>query len=441
MSHSLAEGPHRNTAGSVEYDPPLNEAALYGKIARKVIPMLMLGYFISYVDRVNIGFAKLQMMDSLGFSEAVYGIGAAAFFWGYLLMQVPASLMIYRFGVRRCLPIVMILWALCSAATIFCRSTTSFYLLRCLLGVCEAGFFPAAAVYLSSWFPPYRHGKIMSIFFLAMPLGIVTSGPLAGWVMTASHHASGLMGWQWLFLIEAAPALVTGIALRFFLVPDVRTATWLTEQERSTVLENVRPVRGEHISGFVSAVGQLRLWHLVAISLLFNIGNWGLVFWMPTIVKALGDGSVLQAGLLAAIPYAAASIAMLVNGMHAERRREIRWHTALPIFIGGFSLAASSAFTEHPAIALLLLTVATCGVMATLSMFWSLPGQLLRGTAAAGGVGLVNAASSLAGIVGPVIMGFLTQRTHSTGAGVCALSIPMVLSAILVWLLPRMASR
>jgi MFS family permease len=417
----------------------IEESVLYRRVATKVVPLLMLGYFVSYVDRVNVGFAKLQMLDALGLSEAVYGVGAAAFFWGYLLMQVPASLAIYRFGVKRCLPLIMVLWGVSSAAMTLTHSPTSFYLLRFLLGVCEAGFFPAAAVYLSSWFPPYRHGKIMSIFFLAMPLGIVTSGPLAGWIMSAKHGAFGLMGWQWLFLIEAIPAVLIGIVMRFRLEGTPRDATWLTPGERIRVLDNVRTVTGRQTSSFVKALGQFRLWHLVAISLLFNIGNWGLVFWMPTIVKAIGDGTVFQTGLLTAIPYAAASITMWVNGSHAERHREIRWHTAIPVLVGGIALAASAATMRHPLVALVLLSIAASGLMATLGMFWSLPTQLLTGTAAAGGVALVNAASSLAGIVGPIVMGLLTQRTHSTEAGVYALAAPMVLSAILIFLLPRPA--
>jgi sugar phosphate permease len=276
----------------------------------------------------------------------------------------------------------------------------------------------------------------MSLLFLAMPLGVIIGGPLSGWIMDATHGGWGMNGWQWMFLIEGLPAVLLGFTLFAMVVDRIDDAKWLSPHELATVKGELARESSDKKQALLPALREPTLWLLCAISFLYNVGNYGLVFWMPTMVKALGHLTTFQIGVVSAIPYLAAAAAMVVNAQHSVKTRERRWHTAVPVFIGGVALIGSVAVSNAPVAAVACLTVAVAGIMSTLAMFWSLPSRILAGTAAAGGAGLVNVGAAVAGFVGPTIMGFLKQVTGSTTSGVALLAITLFLAALLILTIP-----
>lgn len=416
---------------------PILADEVYRKITLRIIPLILVCYFFGYLDRVNVGFAKLQMVTDLGLSEAAYGVGAGLFFIGYLLLQVPAGYVVNRVGVKLCLSASLILWGVVSVATLLTSSQTTFYVFRFLLGVTEASFFPAVIAYFSIWFPSFRLSKVMSLLFLAMPLGVVVGGPLSGWIMDATHGGYGLKGWQWMFLLEGVPAILLGLYLLFNVAESIDNAKWLTESEKAVVKSEMSGESKGKQTSLLPALREPTLWLLFSISFLYNVGNYGLVFWMPTMVKAMGSMSNLQMGVVSAIPYVVAAIAMVANAQHSVKTQERRWHTAVPVVVGGFALLGSVATQTTPVLSVACLTIAVAGIMSTLAMFWSLPSRILAGTAAAGGAGLVNIGAAVAGFAGPSIMGFLKQLTGNTSVGVGLLAVTLFLAAALILAIPH----
>lgn len=411
--------------------------ALYAKLMRRIIPLVLVCYFFSYLDRVNVGFAKLQMVADLHLSEAAYGVGAGLFFVGYLLLQIPAGWLVQRVGIKKCLAGSMITWGIVSIGTLATRDQTSFYALRFLLGITEASFFPAVIAYFSVWFPSRRLSKVMALLFLAMPLGVVIGGPLSGWIMDATHGGLGLRGWQWVFLLEGLPAVLLGLYLFFTVTERVDDARWLSDAEKRMVhAELAEEAEGKraHLS---AALREPTLWILFATSFLYNVGNYGLIFWMPTMIKALGALSNFQVGVISAIPYLVASVAMVVNAQHSVRTGERRWHTAVPVIVGGVALLAGVMASAQPVLAVACLTIGVAGILSTLAMFWSLPSRILAGEAAAGGAGLVNIGAAVAGFVGPSVMGYLKALTGSTEVGVALLALTLFCAAALILSIPR----
>jgi MFS family permease len=414
-----------------------NVDALYSKLTRRIIPLILACYFFGYLDRVNVGFAKLQMVTDLQLSDAAYGVGAGLFFIGYLLLQLPAGWLVRRIGVKRCIAGSMIAWGVVSIATLATRDQTSFYVLRFLLGVTEASFFPAVIAYFSIWFPSRRLSRVMALLFLAMPLGVVIGGPLSGWIMDATHGGLGLRGWQWMFLIEGLPAVLLGLFLLATVTARIDDARWLSAAEKSMVhAEMATEAEGKRAS-LGAALREPTLWLLFATSFLYNVGNYGLIFWMPTMIKALGTLSNFAVGVISAVPYLVASVAMVLNAQHSVRTGERRWHTAAPVIVGGVALLASVGMHAHPVLAVTCLTVGVAGIMSTLAMFWSLPSRILAGEAAAGGAGLVNIGAAIAGFVGPSIMGYLKGLTGSTEVGVALLALTLFSAAALILAIPR----
>ena len=273
------------------------EARTYARVARRLIPFLMLCYLGAYLDRVNVGFAKLQMLSDLGFSETVYGIGAGIFFLGYFLFEVPSNMILHRVGARNWLARIMLTWAVISASFVFVRSPTVFYVLRFLLGVAEAGFAPGVILYLTYWFPAARRAKALSMFFMAIPLAGILGGPLSGWIMHSFQGVQGLTGWKWLFMLEALPSLVLGIAIILYLDNGIAGAKWLNDDEKALLkrnVENDRTRTTEHLS-IRSFIGDRRLWLMAAIYFCVVLGQYGLTFWLPTIVRRTGVADPLHA--------------------------------------------------------------------------------------------------------------------------------------------------
>ncbi|MGC2039474.1 MFS transporter [Paraburkholderia caledonica] len=413
------------------------ESRTYAKVSRRLIPFLMLCYLGAYLDRVNVGFAKLQMLNDLRFSETVYGMGAGIFFLGYFLFEVPSNLVLHRVGARKWLARIMLTWAVISASFVFVKSPTAFYVLRFLLGVAEAGFAPGVILYLTYWFPAARRAKALSLFFMAIPLAGIVGGPLSGWIMHSLHGAMNMAGWKWLFMLEALPSLVLGVAILLYLDDGIAKAKWLTESEKNLLARNVAG-DNVHTTAHISIrsfIGDRRLWLMAAIYFCVVLGQYGLTFWLPTIIRKSGVADPLWVGVFTAIPYLCAIVALPLIGMSADRRRERRLHLAIPMLIAAAGFAVLPTLGSVPA-SIGCLSIAAAGILASSSQFWSLPTALLGGMSAAAGIAAVNCFANLAGFFSPAIVGWLNDMTGRSTAGLIFISVAVTLGACLVFLVP-----
>ncbi|MET0962417.1 MAG: MFS transporter [Noviherbaspirillum sp.] len=414
------------------------EAQTYAKVTWRLLPFLLLCYIAAYLDRVNVGFAKLQMLNDLQFSETVYGLGAGIFFIGYFLFEVPSNVIMHKVGARIWIGRIMITWAILSASTMFVTSPTMFYVIRFFLGVAEAGFFPGIVLYLTYWFPAQRRSRMNALFMIGIPLAGVIGGPLSGWIMNAVNGMNGWGGWQWLFLLEAIPSLVLGIMTLFYLPNSIRASTWLSEEEKQILEENIAKDSGGKVDHSLKSVfGNGKVWLMAAIYFCCMMGLYGVSFYLPTLVKATGVKDALDVGMLTAIPYGCAVVAMLLIAKSADRTRERRWHFAIASALGGLGLFISTIYGSNVVIALAALSLGTAGLLATMPVFWTYPSAILSGTAAAAGIALINSVGNLAGFVSPSIIGFMKDITQSTNAGMYVVSAALVLGAGLAMLQPK----
>ncbi|MDR2336275.1 MAG: MFS transporter [Burkholderiaceae bacterium] len=425
--------------GAVPGDDAL-EKRTYSKVFWRIVPFLMLCYVIAYLDRVNVGFAKLQMSQDLGFSEAVFGLGAGIFFLGYFFFEVPSNLLLHKVGARVWIARIMITWGILSGCFMFVESVTSFYILRFLLGLAEAGFYPGVILYLTYWYPAHRRARIVAVFMSAIPVAGIFGNPLSGWIMDAFHGVSSMHGWQWMFLIEAVPAVLVGILVLFWLDNSIEKAKWLNAEEKALLQRAVKEDQAAGDKGPHSVKGVFmdsRMWWMAAIYFAFVMGQYAITFWLPTLVKATGVQGNLHIGLLSAIPFLCAIVAMNLFGRSADHRRERRWHLIIPAMMGAVGFAVSASFTQNTAVSLLFLSLAAAGVLTCAPLFWSLPTAFLSGTAAAAGIAAINSVGNIAGFVSPYLIGTLKDMTGSTAIGMYMLSAVLVLGAIGVWLVPK----
>ncbi len=410
------------------------------RVTWRLLPFLLLLYIISWLDRVNVGFAKLQMNSDLGFSETIYGIGAGIFFIGYGLCEVPSNLLLVRFGARVWIARIMITWGLISAGMMFVEGVWSFYIMRFLLGVAEAGFLPGIIYYLSQWFPRAHRAKAVSWFMIGIPLSVVFGGPLSGWLL-GFDGVGGLHGWQWMFLVEGLPAVFLGFAVLFFLTEKPADAHWLTAEQRAWL--NAR-IDAEHVEAHTKHGVNLRaallhptVWLLAIVMFCCQTGSYGLTFWVPTIVKGLSGYTEFEVGLFSAIPYVAAAIGMVLVGRSSDRTGERFMHIAVPSVFGAIGFIATG-FLLSPGLAMLALAVAAVGDYSTRGPFWALPGRFLTGSAAAAGIALINSMGALGGFVGPSAVGYLRDVTHSFVAPLFLLAgILLAGAALTLWLRNR----
>lgn len=410
------------------------ENAVFRKVVRRIVPFLVLCYVVSYLDRVNVGFAKLQMADDLGFSEAAYGLGAGLFFIGYFLFEVPSNLMLQRVGARTWIARIMISWGLVSAAFMFVHNEAMFYVLRFLLGAAEAGFYPGVILYCTYWFPSHRRARVIALFMSAIPVAGIFGNPLSGWIMDRFQGVNGWEGWQWMFLLEAIPAVLIGVATLFYLDNSVRAAKWLTDEEKAVVERAIaEDAAHQTVHGRVwDAFREPRVWLMCLIYFCFVMGQYALTFWMPTFIETTGIEGNLAIGLLSAVPFLAALVTMNLFGRSADKRRERRWHLVVPSLMGavGFSLAAGWAGST--ALSLAALSFAAAGVLTCAPLFWSLPTAFLGGTAAAVGLAAINSVGNLAGFVSPYMIGALKDATGSTSLPMYVLALSLVVGAVAV---------
>jgi D-galactonate transporter len=416
---------------------PSFEEATYRKVAWRLIPLLLLCYVVAYLDRVNVGFAKLQMIDELKFSETVYGLGAGIFFIGYFLCEVPSNIILHKVGARVWIGRIMITWGILSSAMMYVNSPTMFYVMRFMLGVAEAGFFPGIILYLTYWYPAHRRGRMTAMFMTAIALSGVIGGPLSGAIMKHAHGINGLSGWQWMFVLEGLPSVVLGVVVIFLLKDRIADAHWLSEEEKALLIRNIAAEdAGKEDHNVLAVMGSGRVWLCAAIYFSYVMGLYGVSFWMPSIIKAMGYADPLDIGLISAIPYSVSVVVMLLVAKSADRSGERRWHVAIPGFVGAIGLAMSVVWSKDPVLAVAALTVGLSGIMATLPLFWSLPTAFLAGTGAAAGIALINSLGNLSGFASPYAVGWLKDATGSTDTGVYLLACGMVVGALLTLSVP-----
>ncbi|WP_312841287.1 MFS transporter [Delftia tsuruhatensis] len=419
--------------------PAFDSDAVHRKVAWRLIPFLVFLFLLAWIDRVNVGFAKLQMLQDLRFSEAVYGLGAGIFFIGYFLFEVPSNLLLQRIGARKTLARITILWGLASMGMAFVTTPEAFYALRFLLGVFEAGFFPGVMLYLTYWIPAARRGRINGWFMTSFGIAGVVGGPIAGLIMSGMEAVAPLRNWQWLFVLEGIPSVIAGLVVLAWLPDRPCQAHWLSEAEKSALemqLDAERQGAGKHAS-FMQALRLPALWLCTAAYFCIVGGNATLAFWMPSLVRELGVHSALHIGLLSAIPFMLGTAAMVINGAHSDATRERRLHCAGATLVGAVGLALTGATMGNPVLAMVALSIAATGVLGAFPVFWAMPASFLTGTAAAAGIAFINSVGNLAGFATPFMMGWAKQWTGGVGAGLYGVAAMQLAASAIVALAMR----
>jgi D-galactonate transporter len=415
----------------------------YKKASWHLIPFIFVCYFFNYLDRVNVGFAKLEMLDALKLSNTVYGLGAGIFFIGYVLSGVPSNLILHKIGARRWIAVMMVPWGALSACMLLVSTPMSFYVLRFFTGVAEAGFFPGIVLYFTHWFPSQKRGQVMALFMSAIPISGLIGGPLSGWMLAHfSAGQGGMAGWQWLFLLQGLPTVLLGVGVYLYLNDGISQAKWLSAEEKGAMQaalasdERQRQAASNVGQSFGAVLRNGSVWMLGVIYFCIQMGVYAINFWLPSIIKSLGVESPQTVGWLSAIPYLAAAVFMVLMGRSADQRRERRWHVSVPMLMGLVGLTMAANFSSNILVVMVGLSLATMGALAALALFWSLPSAFLGSAAAAGGLALINSLGQIAGFVSPFLVGWIKDATQSTDTALYILSSVMLLGAILVLRVP-----
>ena len=411
------------------------DSTLYNRIAWRLLPFLFVLYIIAFLDRVNVGFAKLQMAADIGLSDLAFGFGAGVFFIGYCLCEIPSNMMLQRVGARFWITRIMVMWGLLSVSMMFVSTPNQFYVLRFLLGMAEAGFYPGVVLYMTYWFPSHARSQGMAWFNLGIAMAGVIGSPLSGWIMQTFAGVHGLAGWQWLFLLEGMPAVILGIVVFFYLDDRPGKVHWLTpEQNERVVRQLAEQRRQQEQSGaghnFRAAFVNKDLWRLIYVNFALLCGTYGVSFWLPQIVRSLGIESLTHTGFIAAIPFAVASVVMILVSRHSDRTRERRWHGTLCNLASAAGLAMAAFFHDQPVLSLAGLSLAMSGGLAGFCVLWALPGVLLTGTAAAAGIALIATIGNLGGYASPFMLGWVKQSSGHLEYGLYVLAAMTVLGAL-----------
>ena len=407
-------------------------ASIYTKVDRHIVPFLFLCYILAYLDRVNVGFAKLQMAKDLGLSDAAYAAGAGIFFIGYFFFEVPSNVALKKFGARIWVTRIMVTWGIVSSCMLFVTGEVSFYVMRFILGLAEAGFFPGVIFYLTLWYPSRQRSSRTAWFVAAIPLAGVIGNPISGGIMDSLSGALGLAGWQWLFLSEGIPSMLVGVWVLFYLDSSIAEAKWLTVEEKALLAKNLdaeEKHKGE--SRLIDAFKSGKVYALCGIYFTLMIGLYGIAFWLPTIVKAFGLQGYLSVGLISAIPYGVATVGMLILSRHSDKTGERRWHYALNVTAGAAGLVLAGLFASNPILSTLFLSIAALGVIGSMPLFWPIPSAFLTGTAAAAGIGIVNSVGNLGGYVGPNVAIWIKQLSGDPSAALYVIAGLLVVGAAL----------
>ncbi|MGA9963908.1 MAG: MFS transporter [Terriglobales bacterium] len=405
------------------------------QIAVRLLPFLFILYIINYLDRTSVAYAAIGMSRTLGFNDRVFGLGAGIFFVSYVLLQIPGALVVERWSARRCISVILIAWGSLTVLTALVHTPAQLYGARLLLGAAEAGFFPGVVVYLSHWFIREDRAKAGSNFMAAIPLSFIVGSPLAGWIL--GHPWLGVDGWRWLFVLEGMPAILLGTVAFFYLTDWPRDAAWLAPEQRQWIerkLEEEKPVNPKKITAWQALLsGPVLL--LASVAFLEYFVAYTVAFWLPTILKRMSGFSDVRVGVLGMLPYVAGLFAMLINGWHSDRTQERRWHSAVPLFIAAAALLGLITLPVSTQMSVALFTMLLC-VSGFLPVFWAMPSEILSESAAAAGVGLINAVGSVAGFAGPFAFGYLNSRMGSYSYGLGLMMVCAVVGGLLVLQVP-----
>lgn len=433
------------------YDSSGNElgSRVIRKVTLRLIPFMGLLYFVNYLDRTNIGFAKLTMDHDLGLSETAYGLASGLFFIGYLILEVPSNLILHRVGARRWIARIMVSWGLIAALTTFVPNAGTLYVMRILLGVAEAGFFPGMILFLTFWFPERERAKVTGLFMMAIPLSSALGSPISGALLQYAQGAFGLAGWRSMFLFEGIPAIILGVICWFFLTDRPADAKWLTPAERdwlsAEMAGEVKQADENYGWSLRRSLTSPRILALAFVYFGVVYGLYAVSFFLPTIVDGFSqqfgtDFSLLQTGLITAIPYVVGAIAMVLWTRHADQTRERVWHLAIPATLGAIAIPIA-LYLNSPFLVMVMVSIAAIGIYSALPVFWPLPSFFLTGAAAAGGIALINGLGNLAGFLAPFVTGWTTDLTGSEKAGLWVVGILMLGSAVVVVALGRAPRR
>jgi len=412
------------------------EQSTISRVSYRLTPFLVVAYFFCVLERVNVSFAALTMNADLGFSPLVYAWGAGIFFIGYFILEIPSNLALHRFGARRWIARIMIVWGVVSACMAFVTGPNSFYAIRFLLGLAEAGFFPGIILYLTYWFPAEYRARVMSAFILGAPLSAVLGGPLCG-ALLELHNVLGIKGWQWLFIAEGVPTVILGVVALIYLRDRPSDAKWLTGEQKTWLEAKLANERASVEATHKLSLGEaLRSPKVIGLGLVYFgllAGLYGVQFWLPQIVRGFGLSN-LQTGFASALPFAFGGLAMVLWGARSDRKHERVRHIMLALLVSAAALAAS-AYGGNLTLTMIALIVASMAGFAAFGLFWTLPAALLTGSAAAGGLALINAIGSLAGFGGPYVIGWIKDSTGSAVAGLLFLAVLPLLAALLILVL------
>ncbi|MGA2964331.1 MAG: MFS transporter [Candidatus Korobacteraceae bacterium] len=430
---SSGQTPRSTEVGSMSPDSSF-EAKTYRKVDLRLIPFLFLCYILAYLDRVNVGFAKLQMLKALSLSDAAFATGAGIFFIGYFIFEVPSNVALKKFGARRWIARIMISWGIVSACMIFVKGAVSFNALRFLLGVVEAGFFPGVIFYLTLWYPSRLRATRTAWFCAAIADSGDIGNPVSGWIMDPFSGVRGLAGWQWLFLAEGIPSVIVGIWVIFYLNSNIEEAKWLTAEEKAVLANNlVTEEKDKTEYRLIDAFKSVTVWVLCVIYFTLMIGLYGIAFWLPTIVKAFGIKGYLGVGLITAIPYGVAVIGMILLSHHSDQTGERRLHYVWTASAGAAGLVLSGVFAANPVLAIIFLSIGTLGVIGSMPLFWPLPSAFLTGTAAAAGIGIVNSVGNLGGYIGPNVPVWAKLISSDRSAALYIIAAILLIGALITF--------
>ncbi|ERJ39900.1 MFS transporter [Burkholderia cepacia] len=419
---------------------PADLDALYRRIGWKLMPLLLVAQVLAYLDRVNVGAAKLQMAGDLGLSDTVYGIGAGIFFVGYFLFEVPSNLMLHRVGARVWIARIMVTWGIVSAAAAWVHSPATFYLQRLILGVAEAGFFPGIVLYLTYWFPAHRRGRMTTLFMSATAVAGIVGNMLSGWIMTNLDGFAALSGWQWTFVIEGLPTVVVGLAVHYLLPSRPNDARWLSPEEADAVLRGLDVNAGR--AGETQRASRLSASEMVLLTTIYFlllVGLYGIGFWLPTLVKDTGLTKLSWIGVCSAIPYLIAVLAMNVGARSADRAGNWAAYVAGGAGVASVGFILSASFSGALPAVIAGLSLAAAGTLTALPLFWHLPTMRLTGTAAAAGIATINCFGNLAGFAGPIAFGWLKDRHHDAIGPTLLLALSALAAALLTAIYRRVA--
>lgn len=441
MSQSLAPALEPGASAAAHDD------LLYRKVSMRIIPFLFLCYVVSFLDRINIGFAQLQMKHDLGFSDAMYGLGAAVFYIGYVLCEVPSNMLLARFGARRTFTRIMLLWGIASVGMMLVSKPAHFYVLRFMLGVFEAGFFPGIVLYLTYWYPARRRAAVLSIFFAGVAVAGVLGGLVSGWIMRDMGGVMGLFGWQWMFVIEGAPAIVLGLLAAFYLVDGPQHATWLNAAEKAKLIaqrdEDRRVSSDAHSSrAVIQALRNPRVYLFAFIYFSLTCASLTLNFWMPLMIRDFGIHDVLAISLYTVIPNAVGAVGLILIARHSDRRGERRRHFAVCTIGGGIALSLLTLHLSSFPAMLAILSLAAVLIFAALPIFWTVPSGYLSGTAVAAGIALISSIGITSGIVSPWVIGLIKTHTGSMDNALYVLTALLFVSGVALLIgVPKEAKR